>query len=205
MEDELGVLEWITDKETLLLKDKIEKVNSDLLDQFISTETDILVFIYRENNINDADVIDQLEHIDDELEEKEVELIKCSDKGVEKVSYIPKYNDFFRQKIWCLKMNNLFYNKIIIYFLSWEWIEHTLGTKNVILHKLGTIRWSTDNTEAVSIFKFFAFLKKAGLYWPWNAHEASSFQEGVIEPPSTKQLELQSAWVRGEILWPVQS
>ena len=86
MEDELGVLEWITDKETLLLKDKIEKVNSDLLDQFISTETDILVFIYRENNINDADVIDQLEHIDDELEEKEVELIKCSDKGVEKVS-----------------------------------------------------------------------------------------------------------------------
>ena len=95
MEDELGVLEWITDKETLLLKGKIEKVNSDLLDQFISTETDILVFIYRENNINDADVIDQLEHIDDELEEKEVELIKCSDKGVEKVSDIPKYSDLF--------------------------------------------------------------------------------------------------------------
>ena len=86
LEDELGVLEWITDKETLLIKDKIEKVNSDLLDQFISTETDILVFIYRENNLNDEDVIDQLEHIDDELEEKEVELIKCSDKGVEKVT-----------------------------------------------------------------------------------------------------------------------
>ena len=86
LEDELGVLEWITDKETLLIKGKIEKVNGDLLDQFISTETDILVFIYRENNLNDADVIDQLEHIDDELEEKEVELIKCSDKGVEKVT-----------------------------------------------------------------------------------------------------------------------
>ncbi len=82
--DELGVLEWITEKETLLLKGKIEKVNGDLLDQFISTETDILVFIYRENNLNDNDAIDRLEHIDDELEEKEIELVKCSDKGVEK-------------------------------------------------------------------------------------------------------------------------
>ena len=84
LEDELGVLEWITEKETLLLKGKIEKVNSDLLNQFVSTETDIIVFIYRENNLNDQDAIDQLEHIDDELEEKEIEFIKCSDKGVEK-------------------------------------------------------------------------------------------------------------------------
>ena len=84
LEDELGVLEWITDKETLLLKGKIEKVNADLLDKFVSTETDILVFLYRENNLNDLDVIDQLEHIDDELEEKEIELIKCSEKGIEK-------------------------------------------------------------------------------------------------------------------------
>ena len=84
LDDELEVLEWFTDKEILLLKGKIEKVNSDLLDQFISTETDILVFMYRENNLNDIDIVDQLEHIDDELEEKEIELVKCSDKGVEK-------------------------------------------------------------------------------------------------------------------------
>ena len=67
-----------------MLKGKIEKVNADLLDKFVSTETDILVFLYRENNLNDLDVIDQLEHIDDELEEKEIELIKCSEKGIEK-------------------------------------------------------------------------------------------------------------------------
>ena len=40
--------------------------------------------MYRENNLNDIDIVDQLEHIDDELEEKEIELVKCSDKGVEK-------------------------------------------------------------------------------------------------------------------------
>ena len=34
--------------------------------------------------MNDEDIVDQLEHIDDELEEKDIELIKCSDKGVEK-------------------------------------------------------------------------------------------------------------------------
>ena len=67
LEDELEVLEWYTDKEILLLKGKIEKVNSDLLDQFISTETDILVFIYRENNLNDVDIIDRLEHIGNHL------------------------------------------------------------------------------------------------------------------------------------------
>ena len=67
LEDELEVLEWYTDKEILLLKGKIEKVNSDLLDQFISTETDILVFIYRENNLNDVDIIDRLEHIGNQL------------------------------------------------------------------------------------------------------------------------------------------
>ena len=80
----MGILEWVTDKETLLLKDKIEKVNADLLDKFVGTETDILVFLYRENNLNDLDIIDQLEHIDGELEEKEIELIKCSEKGIEK-------------------------------------------------------------------------------------------------------------------------
>ena len=36
------------------------------------------------NNLNDQNVIDDLEHIDDELEEKGIELVKCSDKGVEK-------------------------------------------------------------------------------------------------------------------------
>jgi hypothetical protein len=84
LEDELSVLEWITDKEVLLIKGKIEKVNSDLLDKFVSTETDLLVFLYRDNILSDQDIVDQLEHIDDELEKKEVELIKCSDKGVEK-------------------------------------------------------------------------------------------------------------------------
>ena len=48
----------------------------DLLDQFISTETDILVFMYRENNLNDIDIVDQLEHIDDELEEKGMYFLK---------------------------------------------------------------------------------------------------------------------------------
>ena len=55
-----------------------------MLDTLISTESDILVFIYRENNLLDQNIIDELEHIDDELEEKGIELVKCSDKTVEK-------------------------------------------------------------------------------------------------------------------------
>lgn len=56
----MRILEWITDKETLLISGKIEKVNSDMLDKLISTETDILVFLYRENNLADQDLIDQV-------------------------------------------------------------------------------------------------------------------------------------------------
>ena len=55
-----------------------------MLDTLISTESDILAFFYRENNLNDQNIIDELEHIDDELEEKGIELVKCSGKGVEK-------------------------------------------------------------------------------------------------------------------------
>ncbi len=84
LEDELGILEWITDEETLLMRGKIEKVNADMLDKFIETETDVMVFMYRESSLSDQDVVDQLEHIDDELEEKDIQLLKCSDKGVEK-------------------------------------------------------------------------------------------------------------------------
>ena len=63
-----------------------------MLDTLIRTESDILVFIYRQNNLLDQNIIDELEHIDDELEEKGIELVKCSDKGVEKeygFSHVP--------------------------------------------------------------------------------------------------------------------
>ena len=55
-----------------------------MLDTLVSTESNILVFMYRQDNLNDQNIIDELEHIDDELEEKGIELVKCSDKGVEK-------------------------------------------------------------------------------------------------------------------------
>ena len=54
-----------------------------MLDTLIRTESNILVFAYRQNSLNDQNIIDELEHIDDELEEKGIELVKCSDKGVE--------------------------------------------------------------------------------------------------------------------------
>ena len=60
LSDEMRILEWITDKQTLLISGKIEKVNSAMLDKLISTETDILVFMYRENVLYDQNLIDQV-------------------------------------------------------------------------------------------------------------------------------------------------
>ena len=77
---------------SLIINLSIFQVNSKMLDTLISTESDILVFIYRQNNLNDQNIVDELEHIDDELEEKGIELVKCSDKGVEReygFSHVP--------------------------------------------------------------------------------------------------------------------
>ena len=80
LEDEMAILEWITDKETLLIPGKIDEVNLELLEKLVETETDILVFLYKEGNLNDEVIADNLQKIDDDLEEKGIELVKCSDK-----------------------------------------------------------------------------------------------------------------------------
>ena len=84
LENEFGILEWITDKKTLELPGKIEEVNHRMLEKLIEIESDILVFLHRDGNLADNDIVDQLENIDDDLEEKGIELVRCSEKGVEK-------------------------------------------------------------------------------------------------------------------------
>ena len=126
-----------------MLKGKIEKVNADLLDKFVSTETDILVFLYRENNLNDLDVIDQLEHIDDELEEKEIELIKCSEKGIEKeygIGVSPVLIHFHNQ------VPNIYKGELEEESEILAWINENLG-KIERLDNLAVIFYDNDKEE----------------------------------------------------------
>lgn len=54
------------------------------MDHLVEVSTDVLAFLYRENNIQDEVVLDQLENIDDDLFEIGIQFVKCSDKGVER-------------------------------------------------------------------------------------------------------------------------
>jgi len=84
LEDALSVLEWLSLADTLRLSDAIEEVNVQMLDYLLNVETDIVAFFYREGNLQDEAILDGLEHIDDDLDERGLQFVKCSDKGAEK-------------------------------------------------------------------------------------------------------------------------
>ena len=84
LNDELGILEWLTDRKTLSLSEQVEEVNSNMLAHLIEDETDVLVLLYREGIIQDEDIVSALEEIDDEMDERDVDFVKCSDRGIEK-------------------------------------------------------------------------------------------------------------------------
>ncbi|QQP55796.1 Putative LOC100161052 [Caligus rogercresseyi] len=84
LHEETSILDWITQKNNLMLHEKITKVNADFLQHMLSTESHVLAALYREGNLQDEQFLDVLEHIDDELEENKIHLVKCSDKGIDK-------------------------------------------------------------------------------------------------------------------------
>ncbi len=54
------------------------------MDYLVEVETDVVAFLYREDNLQDLSILDELEHIDDDLDEKGIQFCKCSDRGVER-------------------------------------------------------------------------------------------------------------------------
>ncbi len=55
-----------------------------MLVHLVDVETDVLAFLYRSDNIQDEVALDQLEHIDDDLDEMNVQFVKCCDRGIER-------------------------------------------------------------------------------------------------------------------------
>ena len=84
LNEEIDILEWMTEKDTLLVADEIESMSEEMLDHFIEAETHLVAILFREGNLQDEAILDRLERIDDDLNEKEIMLVKCSDKGIEK-------------------------------------------------------------------------------------------------------------------------
>ena len=87
LNDEYGVLEWLTEKSTLFVSDKIEAVNSRMLEKLIAVEDQILVFLHRQGNLGDAAILDKLEKIDCQLDDEGIELVSVAEKVC--IMYMP--------------------------------------------------------------------------------------------------------------------
>ncbi|XP_055320476.1 uncharacterized protein LOC129577457 isoform X12 [Sitodiplosis mosellana] len=84
LEDEDEVLSWLTDENTLEIPGKIEEVNSKMLEKILGENDHVVVFFYREGDKKAQKILNELENIDDECEEKNIDFVKTSDEGIDK-------------------------------------------------------------------------------------------------------------------------
>ena len=76
---------WLTSKDTLALPEKIEEVNEIMLTRRIKTENDIFVFFYEDDDIFAQRLLKVLEMFDNKLDKKNIDFVKISDDGIDKV------------------------------------------------------------------------------------------------------------------------
>ncbi|KAL0274697.1 UNVERIFIED_CONTAM: hypothetical protein PYX00_002764 [Menopon gallinae] len=89
IQDEDEVLAWLTDEDTLEIPGRIEEVNSKMLDKIITENSLVVVFFYAENDKRSQKILNELENIDDECEEKDVNFVKISDDNIQKEYDLP--------------------------------------------------------------------------------------------------------------------
>ncbi|CAG9815355.1 unnamed protein product [Phaedon cochleariae] len=101
--DEDEVLAWLTDENTLEIPDRIEEVNSKMLDKILSENEHVVVYFYKEGDKRSQKILQELENIDDECEDKDIDFIKISDDGIQKEYDLPSlpavvfYRNRFRE------------------------------------------------------------------------------------------------------------
>ncbi|CAH0558548.1 unnamed protein product [Brassicogethes aeneus] len=103
IEDEDEVLAWLTDENTLEIPDRIEEVNTKMLDKILTENEHVVVYFYKEADKRSQKILMELENIDDECEDKNIDFIKISDKGIQREYDLPSlpavafYRNRFRE------------------------------------------------------------------------------------------------------------
>ncbi|XP_018568275.1 uncharacterized protein LOC108908653 isoform X1 [Anoplophora glabripennis] len=103
IEDEDEVLAWLTDENTLEIPDRIEEVNTKMLDKILSENEHVVVYFYKEGDKRSQKILLELENIDDECEDKDIDFVKISDEGIQKEYDLPSlptvafYRNRFRE------------------------------------------------------------------------------------------------------------
>lgn len=135
LDDEDEVLAWITDDETLEIPGKIEEVNVKMLDKILAENDHVVVFFCKLEKLRfiymfsklflfvlvDAEgdkkaqkILNELENIDDECEEKDIDFVKTSDDDIDKEYDLPGLPAlaFYRHKFRTIYTGKLIYKFI---------------------------------------------------------------------------------------------
>ncbi|GAB0094572.1 Kynurenine 3-monooxygenase [Sergentomyia squamirostris] len=118
-EDEDEVLTWLTDENTLEIPGKIEEVNVKMLEKILGENDHIVVFFYEEGDKKSQKIINELENIDDECEEKDIDFVKTSDEGIQEEYDLPSLPAlvFYRKMFRTIYTGNLMKEEEIL-----EWV-----------------------------------------------------------------------------------
>ncbi|XP_016991603.1 uncharacterized protein LOC108053463 isoform X10 [Drosophila rhopaloa] len=119
LDDEDEVLAWITDDETLEIPGKIEEVNVKMLDKILAENDHVVVFFYAEGDKKAQKILNELENIDDECEEKDIDFVKTSDDDIDKEYDLPSLPAlaFYRHKFRTIYTGDLMKEEEIL-----EWV-----------------------------------------------------------------------------------
>ncbi|XP_065338912.1 uncharacterized protein hlk isoform X6 [Cloeon dipterum] len=151
LDDEDEILTWVTDEETLEIPGRIEEVNIRMLDNILHDNENVVVFFYAEGDKKSQKIIQELENIDDECEEKDIDFVKTSDEGIEKEYTLPELPvlAFYRSKFRTLYEGDLMNEEAIL-----EWVLGLHGSAHAVIESVDrkTLQTLINEVEHLAVF-----------------------------------------------------
>ncbi|XP_031337169.1 uncharacterized protein LOC116166353 isoform X3 [Photinus pyralis] len=149
--DEDEVLAWLTDENTLEIPDRIEEVNTKMLDKMLAENDHVVVFFYKEGDKKSQKILQELENIDDECEEQDVDFVKTSDQGIEKEYDLPNLPAlaFYRHRFREFYPGDLMHEEAIL-----EWVLDLQHTNPDVIENVDrkTLQVLIDDVEHLAVF-----------------------------------------------------
>ncbi|XP_011163664.1 uncharacterized protein LOC105198599 isoform X2 [Solenopsis invicta] len=151
LDDEDEVLSWITDEDTLEIPGKIEEVNAKMLENILDENDYVVVFFYKEGDKKSQKILQELENIDDECEEKEIDFVKISDEGIEKEYDLPGLPAlaFYRHKFRQIYSGDMMHEEEIL-----EWVLELRTTTPDVIESVDrkTLQVLINDVEHLAVF-----------------------------------------------------
>ncbi|KAL6447199.1 hypothetical protein ACFW04_001475 [Cataglyphis niger] len=151
LDDEDEVLSWITDEDTLEIPGKIEEVNARMLENILDENDYIVVFFYKEGDKKSQKILQELENIDDECEEKKIDFVKISDEGIEKEYDLPGLPAlaFYRHKFRQIYSGDMMHEEEIL-----EWVLELRTTTPDVIESVDrkTLQVLINDVEHLAVF-----------------------------------------------------